>query len=178
MRESLFRTCVLSVGMCLMAVVASAQKVSVDYDKEVNLASFSSYAWEPGVPAPSPLVDKRIIAAIDRQLASKGWAKDDSAPSAIITYQAGVEVERQLNSWGSGPRWSGFGTVNVEQIHTGLLLVDIYEAKTGRLIWRGFASDTISDDIEKNEKRMNEAVSKMFKQLPAARTEHSGTKQD
>ena len=159
-----------------MSAAASAQKVSVDYDKEVNFSSIKSYAWEPVASTVSPLVEKRILNAIDRQLASKGWTKTDSAPTAIITFHAGVEVQQMWNGWGSGPRWSGFGTITAEQIRTGQLLVDINDATTGRLIWRGFASDTISDNIEKNEKRLNEAVAKMFKQFPPAATDVSGTK--
>lgn len=175
MNDSLFRRCVLTIGVCLVATVATAQKVSVDYDREVNFKSFTSYAWESGLPVPNPLVDKRIMTAIDRQLAAKGWTKDDSAPTAIVTYQAGVDVQRQLNGWGSG-RWSGTGTVSVEQILTGQLLVDICDARSGRLIWRGFVSDTMTDDIEKNEKRMNEAVAKLFKQFPPSAKEQTGTK--
>jgi hypothetical protein len=34
------------------------------------------------------------------------------------------------------------------------------------LIWRGTASDTISDTPERNEKNLDKAVDKMFKKFP------------
>jgi len=157
---------VMFAGMCLVSAAASAQTVTVDYDKEVDFAKFGSYTWVQGQPASNPFVDKRIRGAIDAQLASKGWTKSDSSPSAIVVYFAAVESERELNGWGSGPRWTGFGTVRVNTILTGQLVVDVYDTETRELVWRGFVSDTVSDNTEKNEKRLNEAVTKLFKQFP------------
>jgi hypothetical protein len=164
------------IGICLMPAAVLAQKVSVDYDKDADLSKYSTYAYQTGRPASNPLVDKRILDAIDRQLASKGWSKSDSAPQAIVVYSAGMDVQRQLNGYGSGPRWSGIGTVRMEEQKIGQLLVDIYDATTERLLWRGFASDTISDKPEKNEKRINEAAAKLFRQFPPARTAAAGTR--
>jgi Domain of unknown function (DUF4136) len=173
MKHALLRTSALIAFVWLLPLAASAQKVSVDYDKDVDFSALSSYSWQPGQPAPNSLIDKRIIAAIDRQLTAKGWTKVESAPGAIVIYQAGIDVRRQLNGWSNGPRWGAMGTVSVEEIRTGQLAVDIYDAATRQLVWRGLASDTISDKPEKNEKRMNEAVEKMFKQFPPA---HGSTK--
>ena len=146
--------------------MASAQKISVDYDKEVDFSKFRTYAWYPGQPASNPLVDKRIVNAIDGQLASKGWTKNDSSPAAIVIYYASLDEQKQLNAWGSGPRWNGFGSVSVDTRITGQLVVDIYDAETKQLLWRGYASDEASDKPEKNDKKMNEAIAKLFKQFP------------
>ena len=156
--------------MCLVPALARAQKVSADYDKEVNFSKYKTYAWEEGESAPSPLTHKRIVAAIDEQLAAKGMAKTDTEPSAIIVYYAGVDVQRQLNAWGSGPRWSGIGTVTAERIYVGQLVVDIYDAASGQLVWRGFASDTASDKPEKNQKKVKETIAKLFKEFPPSRS--------
>jgi uncharacterized protein DUF4136 len=164
------------VGMCLLPLTALAQKVSVDYDKDVDLSKYSTYAWQQGRSAPNPLVDKRILDAIDRQLASKGWTKNANTPEALVVYSAGMDVQRQLNGFGSGPRWNGMGTVRMEEQKIGQLLVDIYDATTERLLWRGFASDTISDKPEKNEKRINDAAAKLFRQFPPSRSAATGTK--
>src|SRR5262245_38832898 len=130
-RMSLVLTCV-----CLMPALAGAQKVGADYDKEVDFSKFTTYAWRAGQEAPSPLTHKRIVAAIEEQLASKGWKQTESSPGAIVVYYAGLEEERRLNAWGSGPRWNGFGTVTGETILTGQLVVDIYDAMSGDLVWR------------------------------------------
>jgi hypothetical protein len=157
----------LLVGcLALIPATASAQKVSVDYDKSVDFSTYRTYAWRALGASPNPLMDKRILNAIDAQLAAKGWTKVEAEPVAIVIYRAGVDVRRQLNEWRSGPRWSGIGTVSVEEIHTGQLAVDIYDASTRQLLWRGLASDTMADNPEKNETRLNDAVAKLFKQFP------------
>jgi len=170
MNRSLLRTLVIAICVSLVATAAWAQKVMVDYDKEVDFSKFQTYAWADGESAANPLVHKRIVNAIERQLASKGWTKGaadaDPAPSAIVVYHAAIEADRELNTWGSGPRWNGYGNARLETILTGQLVVDVYDAATKQLMWRGFASDTVSDDQEKNEKRLNEAVAKLFKQFP------------
>ena len=175
MNRSPIRTIIAGAGLCLMPALAAAQRVSVDYDRDADFSKYRSYTWRPGVPAPSPFVDKRIVDAVDKQLASRGWSRQDETPSAVVIYQAAVGAERELNAWGSGPRWNGFGRVSAETIYTGELVVDIYDAASRQLLWRGFASDTVSDKPEKNEKRLNEAVAKLFKQFPPARN-GSGTK--
>jgi hypothetical protein len=161
----------LAVCACIVAGIVAAQDVSVDFDKGVDFSKFKTYGWQPGQPAPSPLVDKRILNAIDGQLASKGWTKTMDAPSdAVVVYYAALKEQKQLNAWGAGPRWSGYGTVNVATIRIGQLVVDVYDASSKQLVWRGIASDTVSDKQEKNEKKLNDAVAKLFKQFPPART--------
>ena len=154
---------------CLIPAAASAQKVNVDYDKEVDFAKFRSYAWQSGQPAANPLVHKRIVNGIDSQLSSKGWIKTDNEPDAIVIYYAAIDEQIQLNAWGSGPRWGGAGTIKAERIYTGQIVIDMYDAATRQLVWRGFASDTASDKQEKNEKKINEAIAKLFKRFPPAR---------
>ena len=168
LRTSFFVTCV-----CLLPVLAQAQKAVADYDKEVDFSKFKTYAWQSGQPAPSPLTHKRIVTAIDEQLASKGMTQVESSPSAIIVYYAAVEEQKRLNAWGSGPRWSGFGTVTAETIRVGQLVVDIYDAATKQLVWRGSVSDTASDKPETNQKKIKEAIAKLFKQFPPAQGRNS-----
>jgi hypothetical protein len=48
----------------------------------------------------------------------------------------------------------------------GTLVVDIFDAKTKALVFRGTASDEISDKPEKNIKKVEKASAKMFKDFP------------
>ena len=165
-----------AIVICLFPMAAFAQKTSVDYDKSIDFAKYTTYAWRDGRPAPNPLVDQRILDAVDRQLAAKGWTKTGAAPSALVIYRAGVDVQRELNGWSNGPRWSGMGRVTIDERKIGQVLIDIYDASTERLLWRGFASDTISDSADKNEHRINDAMTKLFKQFPPNRDADRGTK--
>ena len=48
----------------------------------------------------------------------------------------------------------------------GTLVVDIWDASTKKLVWRGTASKTLSDDPSKSTKNINEAMTKIFKEYP------------
>ncbi|MGH2479552.1 MAG: DUF4136 domain-containing protein, partial [Ktedonobacteraceae bacterium] len=57
-------------------------------------------------------------------------------------------------------------TTYVENYKVGTLVVDMFDTNTKKLIWRGSASDTLSGKPEKDEKRLEKAVSKMFEHFP------------
>lgn len=61
----------------VIASLAQAQKTNVDWDHNLtDFFSFKTYAWSKTVqPTPNPLMDQRIVAAIDAQLATKGLQK-------------------------------------------------------------------------------------------------------
>jgi len=57
-------------------------------------------------------------------------------------------------------------SVTPETSDVGTLVVDIYDANGKQMIWRGISQDTLSTKGSKNEKEMNKAIEKMFKQYP------------
>ena len=48
----------------------------------------------------------------------------------------------------------------------GTLVVDIFDAPTKKLIWRGMATDVLSDKLEKNIKKLQKTVEEMFEHFP------------
>ena len=60
----------------------------------------------------------------------------------------------------------GTATTTVSEYMVGTLVVDIFDAKTKALMFRGTASDEISDKPEKNVKKVQKAADKMFKDFP------------
>jgi len=59
------------------------------------------------------------------------------------------------DGFGGGWRWGGeFGntTTTVENYKVGTLVVDLFDANTKKIIWRGSSNDTLSDKSDKNFK--------------------------
>ena len=135
-----------------------------------------TYSWTAGTPAQNPLMDQRITDGVDKRLAAKGLQKVDASanPDLVVLYHAAVGTETELNTMNSGGyRWGygwgggmGMSTTTVEKIPVGQLAVDIGDAKTKKVLWMGNAGDTLSDKPEKNEKKINSALDKMFKKFP------------
>ncbi len=154
----------------LIAPAMQAQKVTVDWDHNVqNFSAFKTYAWvKPIRPTSNPLMDQRIVAAIEGQLAAKGLQKVDHRADVLVTYNAGVQQQRSATAVGRGGWRMGGGmtTVNQNIYKIGTLVVDVSDAKTKQLIWRATSSDTLSDKPDKNSQKIDKAVTKMFKKYP------------
>lgn len=150
-----------------LVVPCFAQNVSVDYNKDFNFAAVRTYAWEKGTPA-DPLMEQRIVKAIESQLARHSLQKSDSTPDVFVVTHVLTREDISLRDWGNGPfRW-GDSTIDISKILVGTLVVDILDAKNNQLVWRGIASGTLSDKPEKIEAKINKAAEKMFNKFPPA----------
>jgi hypothetical protein len=159
-------------AVLMLPAVASAQKVNVDFDPSANFAKYKTYAWTEGTPSPNPLGDQRTHESVDQQMAAKGLTKATSNPDIVIATHVVAKEEKELISTGYGygagyyRYGGGMTTTSVQTYIQGTLVLDVYDAATKKLVWRGTASDTVSDKAEKNTKKVNKALEKMFKEFP------------
>jgi hypothetical protein len=58
------------------------------------------------------------------------------------------------------------GGISPEQSVEGTMIVDLYDAKTQSLVWRGLAQNTLNNNGNKNQEMVQKAITKMFKQWP------------
>jgi hypothetical protein len=161
----------MPVGILLvLATVACSQEVRSDYDHHVNFSRYKTYSWAK-VETPDSIWDQRVNEAIDRTLAAKGWAQVPSGGSISV-----VAVGTTMKSPRCGPSTpgsvAGAGAAlvtrppNVENHEVGTLIVDIFDTSTKSLIWRNSARDVLSSKPEKNIKKLDKAVQKMFEHFP------------
>ncbi len=165
---------VLTGTMFLFAAVLSAQQVKTDYDHNANFAQYKTFSWEQ-VKTRDPLDVDRIKSAVNAALTSKDLKQVPSGGDlSIMAMQVAREHETLdtfYNGFGGGWGWRGFGgfgesTTTPEVYRVGTLVVDLFDTKTKKLLWRGSASDTLSTKSEKNIKNLDKGVDKMFKDFP------------
>ena len=148
---------------------ALAQKVSVDADPAAKFDQYKTYAWVDGTKSPNPLGEQRIHAAVEQRMAAEGFTKVTENPDVAIATHVLVEEKKELTAYGYGgyPRWGGgMATARVDTYVQGTLVLDMYDAKTKQMVWRGVGTDTASDQAQKNTKKVNSALDKMFEQYP------------
>lgn len=158
-----------ALTVALLPAVASAQKVSTDFDPKVSFATYKTFAWTTGDAAPNPLNETRIHDGVEAKLSAAGLKPATANPDLIVSTHASGQEKKELYSTGyGGPyRWGGgMGTTTVQTYVVGMLVVDLYDAKTKQLVWRGTATDTMSDKPEKNVEKINKSIEKMFKAYP------------
>jgi hypothetical protein len=143
-----------------------------------------------GAPGDQAILDSRVKLAVDNQLAAKGYVKQGvETPDFLLAYHVMVEEKKELRTTerdyrfpsytyrgpGRGRRYydpGGFGTrewETREYVYTeGTLMLDIVDAETSRLIWRGSAQTELKASLspQKRQKRLNTAVEQMLSHFP------------
>ena len=169
------------IGMTLVfAAASSAQQVKTDYDRGANFTQYKTYSWEH-IKTKDPLDVDRIKSAVNAALAAKGWTQVNSSGDVSIIAIEMTHDQKTLNtfydSFGGGWGWRRFGgggfgdgfgesTTTTDTYTVGTLVVDLFDAKTKQLLWRGSASGTLSNNSDKNIKNLNKGAEKMFKNFP------------
>jgi uncharacterized protein DUF4136 len=164
----LILTCLLVIAT--LTTVALAAKVSTDYDHSANFSGYKTYSWTK-VQTANSIWDARVKAAVDKQLTGKDSTQVPSGGDVSMTAVETTRTQQQLNTYYDrfgGRRFGGFGnaTTTVEHYKVGSLVVDMFDAGSKNLIWRGSASDTLSGNPEKNTKNLDKGVQKMFSHFP------------
>ena len=167
-------TFVLSLTL-LTAATLFAQKVNVDWDRGTDFSKFKTYAWQPSPDPAKGLWDQRVIDGVNQQLQAKGFQLVAANPQLWVVYTAHIKHEQQVvgTGYNMGPYW-GWGywggptttTYNTYTYKEGTLVVDIADNNGRTLLWRGSATDTLADNSDKNIKKLNNAISKLFKNFP------------
>jgi len=162
----------LTVGAAFTCI-ALAARISSDYDRTVDFAQYAKYSWMK-VQAGDSLWEDRIVRAVDAQLAAKGWTKVDSGGDAYITAFGSTKDQRTLETFYNGFggwRWRRFGdesaTTTEEITKVGTLVVDVFDSRTKKLVWRGSSSATLSSKAPRNAKKLQDDVRDMFKEFPS-----------
>lgn len=168
---------VSTAGLAIMATTAQAQTVSYDYDRTADFSQLRTYAWVPGSNLRDELNHKRIVDAIDAQMAARGIVRVDQTehPDMLIAYHAAFNTNLEINGFSSGPvgyRW-GRSSARVEEVVMGTLAVVMLDADTRGLLWRGIATREVDVNAnpEKRTKNINKAIDKLFKTYPPKNNE-------
>lgn len=165
-----------------LMLFASCSSVSVvtDYDRSVNFTEFKTYAYlKSGLDDMeiSDLDKKRIMQAIDFEMASKGFMKGENPDLLLNLFtdtQQDVYVNQYYGGWGYGyyrpwgwnPWMWGGGHQSVRTQTQGILYIDILKAANKELIWQGKVSAELRLNPEKKDERIKEMIAKVLASYP------------
>ena len=170
----------------LLGVAALAETKS-DYDRNYDFSRLRTWDFKVVTRMPNdPLMrnelwDSRIRNGLSSHFVEVLFTKvDDGEPNFLVNYFMGLEKSydiRYLNYgfpgyWGRMNRygrWYGwgppYGRVDVWRIPytESTLIVDVIDARTNHLVWRGYDTQTI--DFEKSEKTIHKSVENLTKRF-------------
>jgi hypothetical protein len=171
----------LAIVIACIAAPAAAQKVYVDYDRTVDIKSYKTYAWAStptvSVYDNNPLIHSRIKNAIEYYMGQGGMVENTDDPDVYVTYYGESDEEFKVNTfntagygygagWAWDPFWGGSAvgmTATTPIVHqAGTLVIDIWNAKTMKIVWRGTMTATIPENPQKSAKKLDKGIKKMI----------------
>lgn len=169
------KTLALALILVSGVVVAATPKVSTDSDPQAQFSTYKTYYWAMKPQGNSPLMAQRIVDGVDSRLQAKGWqlgAKGDVAVAVHVTTQEKQSLDTfysggALGGWGwRGGFGGGMATTQVNTFEEGTLIVDMFDSRTQKAIWRGTATGAVSSKADKMETEIDKSLDKMFAAFP------------
>ena len=128
------------LGGILTCSITFAQKVRVDYDHGANFAKYHTYSWGQTQAAPevSQLVEQRIVAQIEENLARRGLKRVETGGDLLVTSRLPSNKKWSTlpsatdgwGYWGYGYYGGGgISTTTETQIPIGTIVVDLLDPK-------------------------------------------------
>jgi hypothetical protein len=175
-------TTALAMASCTLA---SAQKVSTDYDHQANFSTYRTFSIYK-LQASSSLFEQRLRDDLTRTLSARGLHEVPNGGDLNVTAIGSRKNQQEYNSFyeglgggGYGWRGRGFGgfgggfgdegvtNTQVINIPVGTLIIDMYDGPKHQLVFRGMASDTLSGNEDKNSKKLEKSVEKILEKYPS-----------
>jgi hypothetical protein len=161
--------------LVLIPALSFGAKIQNDFDNAVDFSNYTTYAWVKGTAVANATLHDRIVNAVEGEL-SKRWLRGIQAnPDLYVIYHGSAkrEVVIDMSSFGYTYRSSwlwggkiGRSDTGIQTYPQGTLVVDIWEAKTRRLIWRGVATDSVTTEPARSLDAINSGLQKMFLKYP------------
>jgi hypothetical protein len=168
---------ILALWYSVFVAGCSTVTITYDYDPDADFTGLKTFDWLP-VDAESQFDDlaaRRIKAAVNRELAAKGYEIVSEKPDFLLTMYLGKAAQREIVDWGYsrdryGPRYGAYGgrRVDVYEYEEGTLTLDILESADKQVLWRGQATAVIDPyaSPEERTKRINDAIAQLLAGFP------------
>jgi hypothetical protein len=185
--KALLKLPLMLLTLGLLFAGCSSVDVLTDYDKTAPFTTYKTYAfYKTGIDRAqiSDLDKRRILRAIEDEMARKGFVKSENPDllvSIFTTEKERVDVYNNVGwgwgpgwgwgygpGWGWGPGWGGAWGPSVSTSTEGALYIDLIDTQKKELIWQGRGQGTLGNtgNVEKKEARIREFVSKILEAYP------------
>jgi Domain of unknown function (DUF4136) len=177
----------------MAAACAPSPKIGYDFDRSADFSAYHTYAWLSGDQektgdrrADSSTVDMRIRIAVGTQLRLKGYqAQLEGKPDFYVAYHVGLKdsapsiatqyysdgMAGHAFSYSADTRSAGGSSPVINETPsylTGSLLIDIIDAASRKLVWRGTAAGEVDPGLtsQQRDERTKSIVHSILSHFP------------
>lgn len=162
------------IATVLTAGCGHSIKTAADYSHSVRFSDYSTFFFVTGNSSGNPLADERVTAEIEAALTLKGWIPVAQGEGrAVVVVHAATRTNHSYETFYDG--WGGWGwrpegaaghAEFLQNYQVGTVVVDIFDAETKQVIWRGSATHGFADVLKHRPKATEGAISRMFSKFP------------
>ena len=176
----------LTLGLILIfSANLLAQKVKVDFDKEVDFSKYKTYTfltWQDDIDQLMNDFDKkRIRDAFKEQMDMRELEMVESGADMTLSLYLVIDQKTSVTGYtnyyggaGMGYRRGGMGwgmghsTTNYTENDylEGTMVLDVFDGKSKDQIWQAVGVGTVTEKPEKREKSIPKSVKKLMKKFP------------
>jgi hypothetical protein len=155
----------LATLAALLLAGCAARTVSSHVELNADFANYRTYDWGPAdaLPTGDPRLDNNeflrdyIQGAIEKELAARHLTLVSNDPDLLIHWHTTVarelDVEAHRREYYGNPNGQASSyEPEIVEYEIGTLLIDVVDARTSKLLWRGWARDSYSGVIDNQER--------------------------
>jgi len=133
---------------------------------------------QPGETEPA-FINSSTSRALGRQITAelerRGYVATQASPDVLVEYGAAAKEALDPADWSydylwRGPEWRGWGPgpndATPAEYANGAVVIDMIDARTGQLLWRGHAAVDPSGDEGAATQRLDRTAVAILRQLP------------
>ena len=132
--------------------------------------------FKPGIDKAdiSDLDKKRILRAIEEEMAEKGFTKSEDPDVLVSIFTKSKEniniYQNNMMGWGYGWGWNpwywGAGPNTLNTTTEGTLFIDLIDANQKELVWQGMGTAALASKVEQKQERINKIVEEILEKYP------------
>lgn len=160
----------------LMVAGCATMRVSSFAERGIDLSQYRTYEWAPDdrFATGDPRLDnnvffqQRLRADVEKQLAAKGFEKSTGDAAALLLHYH-ASINQQIDIAEADQRY-GYTDKRASSLYdAGTILIDFVDARTDKLVWRGWAEGSLDGAIDNQqwmEQAIDKAVTRILEKLP------------
>lgn len=164
----------LAAAFALGLAACSTLELNTDYTPGTDFSKYRSFEFRPAAQPKNPVASRSVAYAVGQALETKGM-KEVEKDGDLLIYGHFVRDEKmQFDTYGYttvgwyGWGWYGSAVTTARVIPVGTLLIDLVDASTKKLVWRGMVKDEIDTELypEEREKKAIGIAKELFADYP------------
>lgn len=164
----------LGAALALGLAACSTMELNTDYTPGTDFSKYRTFEFRKAAEPKNPVAARSVTYAVGQALEAKGMKEVEQGGDLQIYGHFVRDEKLQFDTYGyTTVGWYGWGyggtaVTTARAIPVGTLVLDLVDAASKKLVWRGVVKDEIDATLqpEEREKKAIEVAKRLFAAFP------------